>query len=176
MQIADAQSEMRAVYLNGASGQAVSAVLWAVSAACATWISTRAGVLSLVVGGMFIFPVTQAMLALMRRPVSVSRGNPLRELAPQVAFIVPLAMPLVGAAALYKVTWFYPGFMILVGVHYLPFAFLYGRPAFLALAGVLLAAGLALALLAAPFAAGGWLTAAILAAFAVQSAPGARRA
>jgi hypothetical protein len=175
--VASAQKEMRAVYLNAAPGQAVSALLWLVSAALGTWVSVRAGIVALVIGGMFIFPLTQLVLAALGRPTSVGKDNPLRELAPEIAFIVPLTMPLVGAAALHKLAWFYPGFMIVVGAHYLPFSFLYGRRAFLALAAVLLFAGFALVWSgSSSFALGGWVTGAVLAGFAASSLPGARAA
>jgi len=99
MDIAVAQREMRMIYMNAAPGQAVSAMVWSKSTALSTWISVRAGILALVFGGMFIYPLTQLVLVAMRRPVSVSNANPLRELALEIAFIVPLTMPLVGAAA-----------------------------------------------------------------------------
>lgn len=172
MEVAQAQQEMREVYLNAAPGQAVSAAVWLASASCATWLSVRAGVLALVLGGMFIFPLTQLLLIAIGRRATVSVANPLRELAPQVAFVVPLVMPLAGAAMLHRVTWFYPAFMVIVGAHYLPFAFLYGRRAFLLLAGVLLAGGFGLAFMpAAPFALGAWITTAVLAGFAALSMP-----
>ena len=170
MQVAEAQREMREVYLDAAPGQAISAGVWLLSAACATWVSTRAAVIALVVGGMFIFPLTQLLLVGMGRRASVSVANPLRELAPQVAFIVPLTMPLAGAAMLHRTSWFYPAFMIIVGAHYLPFSFLYGRRAFLVLATVLVAGGFGLAFApSAPFATGAWLTAGVLAGFAAIS-------
>jgi hypothetical protein len=80
----------------------------------------------MVLGGVFIFPLTQLGLRLMGRPASVRPKNPLNGLAMQVAFTVPLAIPVIGAAALYNVNWFYPAFMIILGAHYLPFIFLYG--------------------------------------------------
>jgi len=172
MEVAEAQREMRHVYLDGAVGQAVSAAVWLTSAACATWGSRSAAVLALVLGGMLIFPLTQLTLVALRRPVAVSAANPLRALAPQVAFIVPLVMPLAGVALRYRASWFYPAFMVIVGAHYLPFAFLYGRRAFLGLAGALLASGFGLAVVpSAPFALGAWLTAGVLAGFAVLSVP-----
>ena len=172
MEVAEAQREMRDVYLNGAPGQAVSAAVWLVSALFATWASTRIAVLALVLGGMAIYPLTQLILRLLGRPTSVSEANPLRELAPQVAFIVPLVMPLAGVAMLYRASWFYPAFMVIVGAHYLPFAFLYGRRAFLLLAGLLLFGGFGLAFVpSAPFAVGAWMTASILAIFAGASVP-----
>jgi hypothetical protein len=172
MEVADAQREMRDVYLNAAPGQAVSAAVWMVSAICASWVSVRAGVLALVLGGMLIFPLTQMMLLAMGRRATVGKANPLRELAPQVAFIVPLTMPLAGAAMLYRTSWFYPAFMVIVGAHYLPFAFLYGRRAFLLLAAILLVGGFGLAYApTVPFALGAWLTAGTLAGFALASVP-----
>jgi len=48
-------------------------------------------------------------------------------LAMQVAFVLPLSLPLVFAATAYRQNWFYPAFMIALGSHYLPFIFLYGK-------------------------------------------------
>jgi hypothetical protein len=63
---------------------------------------------------------------------------------------------------------FYPAVLMLVGAHYLPFVFLYGMPAWLGLAGAMLAAGYVLGWVAPQgFAFGGWLGAALLVAFAL---------
>lgn len=67
-------------------------------------------------------------------------------LARQAAFIVPLCMPLIGAAALYRLDWFYPAFMIVVGAHYLPFSHLYGTWQYEVLGATLIAASLAIGL------------------------------
>ena len=69
---------------------------------------------------------------------------------------------------MYRLDWFYPAMMVLVGAHYLPFVFLYGMRMFAVLAAALWAGGLALALwLDLPMAAGGWISAGLLLAFAV---------
>ena len=79
------------------------------------------------------------------------------------AFVLPLSLPLVGAAALYRLEWFYPAFMIVLGAHYLPFAFLYGMRMFVGLCALLVAAGVAIGFLGADsFSVGGWLTAGVL--------------
>ncbi len=89
-------------------------------------------------------------------------------LAMQVAFIAPLSMPLVGAAALYNINWFFPAFMIVIGVHYMPFVFLYGMWEFGLLAALLFGGGVAIGqMLPHNFAIGGWITSAILLAFVV---------
>ena len=80
---------------------------------------------------------------------------------------LPLQLPLIYAAARYRLEWFYPAFMIALGAHYLPFIFLYGMPMFGALAAILIVAAIAIALyLPGSFAAGGWFTAITLLVFA----------
>jgi hypothetical protein len=108
------------------------------------------------------------ILRLMRRPASLPPGHPMNQLAMQVAFLVPLQLPLVGAAALYRLNWFYPALMIVVGAHYLPFCFLYGMRSFAVLAGLLLIGGLMIGVYASSsFVLGGWLSAIVLLAFAL---------
>ena len=104
-------------------------------------------------------PLTQAVLRITGRPMALRLENPLNGLAMQVAFIVPLTLPLAGAAALYDIDWFYPAVMVIVGAHYLPFIFLYGMNAYGVLAAALLGGGFLLALRGpATFALGGWIT------------------
>jgi uncharacterized protein DUF7010 len=167
MNITEAQREVRSIYMGGFMGQLVSGAIWLASAASATWVSQRAGILTLVFGGIFIFPLTQLLLCASGRSASLPSGNPLRELAIELAFLVPLLLPLVGAATLYKPAWFYPAMMIVVGAHYLPFSFLYGMGQFILLSGLLLFAGLLIGLYAPAMAVwGGWLTSIVLFAFA----------
>jgi hypothetical protein len=174
--VADAQREVRTVYVNGAVGQAVSGGIWLASAAAASAGAVRPAIIILVAGGMFIFPVTQAILRLAGRPATLSRDNPLTGLAMQVAFIVPLTLPVAGGAALYDLNWFYPAVMIVVGAHYLPFVFLYGMRSFGVLAAGMLAGGFLIGLrLRDSFAAGGWLTAVMLLVFAGWAAMAWRR-
>ena len=168
MEIAQAQREMRSAFLGGFMGQAVSAVLWSGSAALATWGSPGHAVAFLLVSGIFIFPLTQRGLRLIGRPGRVDPKNTLHALGAQVAFTLPLCLPVVGAATLYRLDWFFPAFMVVLGAHYLPFVFLYGMRMFAALAAILWAAGLALGLwVEAPFPTGAWLTAAVLLLFAL---------
>ena len=167
MLIREAQREVRTVFMGGFAGQLVSAALWATSAALATWSTPGRAIAVLVVGGMFIFPLTQWLLRALGRRASLGSANPMHQLAMQVAFTLPLNLPVAAAATLYRLEWFYPAVMVLLGTHYLPFAFLYGMWQFLVLGGVLVAAGLAIALyVPGTFALGGWVTAALLLVFA----------
>ena len=168
MEISDAQQEVRSVYRDGVVGQTVSGLIWLLSAALGTWVSVRAGVIALAVGGMFIFPLTQLTLQIFGGPTTLRNENPLNGLAMQVAFIVPLSIPVIGAAALYNVDWFYPAFMVIVGAHYLPFVFLYGMWEYAVLAGVLIAGGVTIGyLLPDTFSIGGWFGGAVLLLFAI---------
>jgi hypothetical protein len=167
MMIRDAQREIRSVFLGGFAGQLVSGTIWLLSAALGTWGTRRQAILTVVVGGVLIFPLTQLVLRAMRRPASLPRTNPLNGLAMQVAFTVPLGLPLVAAATLRHPHWFYPALMVLVGAHYLPFVFLYGMPMFAVLCALLVGGGVVLGLyVPGPFSLGGWFTGAVLVAFA----------
>lgn len=145
MDVTEAQREVRMTYIGGFPGHLVIGVLWILSAGLTTWISLPAGAAVLVIGGFFIYPLTQLVLRLAGRPGALSAENPLRELAIETAFIIGPLLPMVGAASLYKASWFYPGMMLVVGAHYLPFAFLYGMRHYLALAALLIAGAIFIA-------------------------------
>ena len=168
MEITQAQRDVRTTYLGGFAGQLVSSVVWFLSAAGATWSSFRAGFLILVIGGFFIFPLTQLLLRVMGGPYSLPKGHPMNGLAMQVAFVLPLTLPLVFAATAYRQSWFYPAFMLALGAHYLPFIFLYGMWEFGVLAGVLIGLGVTLGLYVPnPLSLGAWVTAVLLLVFSL---------
>jgi len=122
----------------------------------------------LVVAGIFIFPLTQLLLRSMGQPASLPKGHPMNALATQVAFVLPLNLPIVFAATAYRQNWFYPAFMVALGTHYLPFIFLYGMWQFGVLAALLIGSGLVIGrYLSSIFRLGGWLTALMLFVFAL---------
>jgi len=167
MDIRDAQREVRSVYTGGFWGQLVSSVIWLVAAALGTWETPKASILAVVGAGFFIFPLTQMMLLLSGRPARVSRENPLHWLGMQVAFVLPLSMLLLVPVGQYCLNWFFPALMILLGAHYLPFAFLYGMRIFLFLAGILVVLGVVVALwFSGTFSLGAWIGGLVLLVFA----------
>ncbi|HZD76511.1 MAG TPA: hypothetical protein VE218_05865, partial [Acidobacteriaceae bacterium] len=88
-------------------------------------------------------------------------------LAVQIAFTLPLTLPLVLMVTVSRHSWFYPAFMIALGAHYLPFVFLYGMWQFGLLSGLLVASGTVLGLyFPAASIFGAWLTPALLLVFA----------
>ena len=142
-------------------------MVWLASAAIATFVEPKVGFWALAIGGAAIFPLTVTLLRLAGRPAALCRENPLGYLAMQIAFTVPIVLPLAGTAALYKLGWFYPACMVIVGAHYLPFVFLYGMKTFAVLAAALICAGFAIGLyLPDQVVLGGWVGGAILFVFA----------
>ena len=167
MDIQDAQRENRSVYIGGFWGQLVSSIIWLASAAVGTWVSPKASILTALIAGFFIFPLTQLMLRLSGRPARVSQGNSFHFLGMQVAFVLPLSMLLLVPGCLYDLNWFFPALMILLGAHYLPFATLLGMRMFLLLAGVLVAAGVEIAQnFSGMFSLGAWIAGLTLFVFA----------
>jgi len=168
MQISEAQREMRVHYAGAFYGQLVSGILWLVSAALGTWVTPRAAIATVVIGGMFIFPATTLLLRLTGPRPPLSADNSLATLGLHVALVLPLSMLVLYPITLFRLTLFYPALMILVGAHYLPFVFLYGMRMFWALAALLVAGGVSIAVYArhAHFTAGAWFTAATLLLFA----------
>jgi hypothetical protein len=168
MTVSEAQREVRTNFHCGYPGQIVSGVLWLVSAALATWGSRRGAILAIVIGGTFIFPATQLVLRAMGGRATLSPRNPMTRLAQQVAFMVPLNLPLAGAAALCRIHWFYPACALLVGTHYLPFVHLYGMPRYGVLAAILIAESLLIGVYGPhDFALAGWVTGMVLVSFGV---------
>jgi hypothetical protein len=175
MDIADAQLELRTRYHGGCYGQLVSGILWLASASLATWSNPRAAITTLVVGGFFIFPATELLVRLAGTKRPLSPANSLRYLGMQAAFVLPLSMPLLLPVGLYRLNWFYPGMMILLGAHYLPFVFLYGMRMFAALTAFLVAGGVLLAMYwSSSFSLGAWYTGGILLLFSGIGAAAAK--
>ena len=167
MDIGDAQREMRTRFAGGFYGQLVSGVLWLVSASLATWSTPRAAITALVAGGFFIFPATELLVRFVERNGPLSTPNSLRHLAMQVAFVLPLSMPLLVPVGQFRLNLFYPALMILLGAHYLPFVFLYGMRMFACLAALIAGGGIVIAMyFSSSFSVGAWYTSAILVVFA----------
>jgi hypothetical protein len=71
--IADAQRDVRTIFMGGFAGQLVSSCVWFLSAAAATWQSPKFAMEVLVILGIFIFPLTQLVLRMMSRPASLPK-------------------------------------------------------------------------------------------------------
>ena len=144
MTVAEAQRELREVYWGGFSYMLVESLLWLGTAVLADFGNLRGAMFVLFFGGMLIHPCAQLLQRLLRRP-RLSAENPLPALATETALIIPLSFPVILAAARHHVNWFLPAVMVIVGAHYLPFAFAYNMKIYLVIAGVFVLAGLGFA-------------------------------
>jgi len=76
-------------------------------------------------------------------------------------------MLLLAPVGAYRLNWFYPALMILLGAHYLPFTFLYGMRMFLPLTAILVGSGTLIAMyFAESFSLGAWVGGGTLLVFA----------
>ena len=167
MTISEAQWEIRTRFVGGFYGQHVAGLLWLASAGLAVWRGPRASIITLVVGGFLIFPATELLIRAFGERARVSSANALLSLGMQIAFVLPLSMPLLVPVGLYRLNWFYPAMMILLGAHYLPFVFLYGMRMFGVLAALLVSGGILIAMyFSTSFSIGAWFTGAVLLVFA----------
>ncbi|HKV46446.1 MAG TPA: hypothetical protein VJN69_00035 [Candidatus Acidoferrales bacterium] len=166
MDIQVAQREIRTGTIGGFWGHLLYSVLYLVAAAVGTWGTPKASILTAVIGGFFVFPLMQLVLRLEGR-LPMSKENPFYWLCMQIAFVLPLSMLLLWPVGLYRLNWFFPALMILVGAHYLPFATSYGMRIFLFLAGILVGEGYVIAVyFSASFSLGAWVTGVTLFVFA----------
>jgi len=167
MNITDAQREVRSRFVGGYYGQLVSGILWLISAISAECYGSRAAIGTVVIGGFFIFPITELLVRLSGGGKEISPENSFRYLGMQVAFVLPLSMPVLVPVTLYRVELFFPALMILLGAHYIPFVFLYGMRMFAVLAGLLVGGGIVMALRGVGgFSLGAWYTGILLVVFA----------
>src|SRR5437763_16925347 len=120
MEITAAQKDVREIFMGGFAGHMVAAVLWGASGAACVWHSLLLGEWVLLLGGFFIFPLTQLVLRGMGHAYALPKGHPMNALGMQVAFTLPMTLLLVIGIAILRPAWFYPAFMVALGAHYLP--------------------------------------------------------
>jgi hypothetical protein len=172
--IADAQHDMRDAYLDGGLGVLTSGTAWLVAGFACLWQSPERAVWTLFVGGMLIHPVAVLLLKALGRRGTHARGNPLGTLALATTFWMILALPLVYAASLVRIAWFFPAMLLVIGGRYLCFSTVYGLRLYWAFGAVLALAGWALGSAGAPPALGAFSGAAIELVFGCVILAGSR--
>lgn len=119
------------------------------------------------VGGFYGQLVSGVLWLVAAALATWSTANDLRYLGMQAAFVLPLSMPLLLPVGLYRLDWFFPAMMVLLGAHYLPFVFLYGMRMFAVLTALLVGGGVAIARVGpGTLGLGAWYTGATLLLFA----------
>ena len=169
--LAEAQAEVREIYRAGSVGQAYSGLVWLISAGIWAFGSEPWAIAVMLIGGFVIYPVTTGVCRLLGSPGAIPSANPLRLAGITIPLVGALMIPLVGAATLYDTRWFFPAFMIAMGAHYLPFAFLSGMRPFLYIGALMWIGGSLVGLLAPDLAVlGAWATGLVLILFSIWAA------
>lgn len=139
--ITDAQQDMREAYYGGAPGVITSGMVWLAAALVSLVASPKEGIVALIVGGMLIFPISLVFCKLIGVSGKHNKANPLASLAFENTFWMLVSIPIAVGAAFYKLEWFFPAMMFVIGGRYLTFSTLYGRRIYWLLAGVLIVSG-----------------------------------
>ena len=138
---ANHHTEYRHCHWGGAIYLTIEGVLWLLSAGLGAANKLNAAMIVLLMGGMFIHPLAMAISRLLKRPVP-NNSNRLPILNTWIALTIPLSLPLLFMAiSSGNQNLFFPAFTVLVGAHWLPFAYIYSMKSFLALSGLLVLAG-----------------------------------
>ncbi|MES2604772.1 MAG: hypothetical protein V4603_07520 [Pseudomonadota bacterium] len=145
----DAQHDMRTAYYGGAPGIFASGTAWFIAALVAFFVSPWAGILALIIGGMFIFPVSVLLCKAIGSTGKHRKGNPLASLAISGTIWMVLSIPIAVGAALYRPAWFFPAMLLVIGSRYMTFPTIYGTRLYWIFGGALVAASIVLLLTAA---------------------------
>jgi len=117
---------MRDAYYSGAPGVISSGTAWLIAGFVSLIVSPTAGILTLIFGGMLIFPVSVLLCKIIGVPGKHKKGNPLAPLALEGTFWMLISIPVAVGAAFYRIEWFFPAMLFVIGGRYLTFSSLYG--------------------------------------------------
>lgn len=148
--LADYQDDMRRGYLWGATGIMTSGLVWLMAGSVAYLKDPRAAIWVLFIGAGFIVPVSNLVDRLLGAPGKHASGNRLSVLALETTVLMLMCLPLAYGLSLYRIEWFFPAVLMIIGGRYLTFATIYGTPIYWALGGLLGLAALLTFFSAAP--------------------------
>lgn len=167
LSIAEAQRDMRNAYYGGATGAVASATAWLAAALVATFVSSSAGVLTLIFGGMLIFPASVVLSKVIGRSGKHSNLNPLAPLAIEGTIWMLLSIFIAIGVALHKIEWFFPAMLLVIGGRYLTFSTLYGLKIYWAFGATLIISAMPLIFFEAPVISGAFTGALVEFAYGV---------
>lgn len=122
----DAQDDMRNGYGYGAIGVFVSGTVWLLSSLMANAHSSERAIWTLIIGGIFIFPLATLIGKLIGIKGGHHQDNPLGKLAMEGTIWMIMCIPLAYGLSLNKAEWFFQGMLLIIAGRYLTFASIYG--------------------------------------------------
>lgn len=135
--ISQAQTDMRKGYANGSVGIIVSGIVWLISAIVTYQYSAKQAVWTLLIGGMFIYPLSVLLSKAIGLSGTHTKGNPLGNLAMEGTIFMLMCLPLAFGLSLQHTEWFFQGMLLIIGGRYLTFASIYGNRLYWVLGAVL---------------------------------------
>ena len=126
MTLAEAQRDMRQAYLSGAPGMLTSACVWLAAGLVALYMTPERALWTLFIGASFIHPVSVLLVKLLGRSGNHAKGNALGSLAFATTVWLILSCAIAYGLALYRMEWFFPAMLCVIGGRYLTFATLFG--------------------------------------------------
>lgn len=124
--IKQAQTDMCQAHANGSIGIIVSGIMWLLSATISYYYSASQAVWTLLIGGMFIYPVGVLVSKLIGLSGAHKKGNPLGNLAMEGTIFMIMCLPIALGLSVQHKEWFFQGMLLIIGGRYLTFASIYG--------------------------------------------------
>jgi hypothetical protein len=139
--LTQAQSDMRAAYCSGGCGVLASSLAWLAAAISVLQATPKQAVWVLFIGGAAIHPVATVLCKLFGNSGKHTKGNPLAPLALASVLWLICSLPLAYVVSLYRIEWFFPAMLLVIGGRYLGFHILFGLRVYWFLGLALVAAG-----------------------------------
>jgi len=135
--ISQAQADMRSGHADGSVGIIVSGFVWLTSAIVAFQYSDKHAIWTLLVGGMFIYPLSVVLAKILGLSDAHTKGNPLANLAMEGTILMLMCLPIAFGLSLQRSEWFFQAMLLIIGGRYLTFASIYGNRLYWVLGAVL---------------------------------------
>ena len=136
----DYHTEIRLSYLGGFSILLVEGFVWILAGVLGVLISVKIGILTIIIGGTFFYPLGQLVQLLLKRP-NIRKENTLNALFTQIGLIIPFSFPVIFMVTNENENLFFPALTVIVGAHFLPFVYAYKMKTYWLLASLLVVGG-----------------------------------
>jgi hypothetical protein len=120
------QKDMRNGYLWGSTGIITSGLVWLAAGLVACFSLPQQAIWTLFIGASFIVPVSNLIDRFLGAAGKHSAGNRLAPLAMESTVFMLMCLPLAYGLSLYRMEWFFPAVLMIIGGRYLIFATVYG--------------------------------------------------
>lgn len=124
--ISRAQTDMCKGYANGSIGIIISGLIWLTSAIVSFQFSAKQAIWTLLIGGVFIHPLSVLVGKTMGISGTHTKGNSLGNLAMEGTLFMLMCLPLAFGLSLQHSEWFFHAMLMIIGGRYLTFASIYG--------------------------------------------------